>query len=173
MATPSRPPRGRRHPLPPRAHDRAGHDHRHGAHGAGTGRRRRAKCAAGPRRHRRAALATCATLLFVPVVFSLVHGSRVRTQSLDVDRSPSLRMEKHMPTDLGTPIALLHAPLEEGGLIAGGLAFVVIVARTGRPATWRARRSRTWTDDQAIPTVSVLRPSNLRGGNEPDFSRAR
>ena len=36
------------HPLPPGHHDGAGHDHRHGAHGAGPGRRRRTECAAGP-----------------------------------------------------------------------------------------------------------------------------
>ena len=45
--------RSRLHPFPARADDRAGHDHRHGADGAGPGRRRRAKRAAGPRRHRR------------------------------------------------------------------------------------------------------------------------
>ncbi len=48
--------RGRLHPLPPGADDRAGHDHRHGADGAGPGRGRRAERAAGPRRDRRADL---------------------------------------------------------------------------------------------------------------------
>ncbi len=43
------------HALPARHHDGAGDDHRHGADGAGPGRRRRTECAAGPRRHRRPA----------------------------------------------------------------------------------------------------------------------
>ena len=38
--------RGRLHPLPPGADDGARHDHRHGADGAGPGRRRRAERAA-------------------------------------------------------------------------------------------------------------------------------
>ena len=42
-------------PLAPRADDRPGHDHRHGAHGAGPGRWRRAECPAGPRRYWRTA----------------------------------------------------------------------------------------------------------------------
>ncbi len=41
------------HPLPPRADDCFGHDHRHGADGARFGRRRRAECATGPGGHRR------------------------------------------------------------------------------------------------------------------------
>ena len=69
--------RGRRaecrlRPPAPGAHDRAGHDHRHGAHGAGPGRRRRAECAARPRGHRRPAaghrghalLCACILLLY-------------------------------------------------------------------------------------------------------------
>ncbi len=42
-------------PPAPGADDRPGHDHRHGAHGPGPGRRRRAERPAGPRRHRRPA----------------------------------------------------------------------------------------------------------------------
>ncbi len=48
--------RGRVHAVSPGADDRPGHDHRHGADGAGIGRRRRAECAAGPRRDRRSAV---------------------------------------------------------------------------------------------------------------------
>ncbi len=61
------------HALPSGHHDGAGDDDRHGADGAGTGRRRRTECAAGPRRHRRLLLATFGTLTFVPVFFSLMH----------------------------------------------------------------------------------------------------
>ncbi len=43
----------RLHAYSPGADDRAGHDHRHVAHVAGTGRGRRAECSAGPRGHRR------------------------------------------------------------------------------------------------------------------------
>ena len=48
--------RGRRNALSPRLHDGAGHDHRHGADGARTRRRRRTKCTAGSSRDWRPAL---------------------------------------------------------------------------------------------------------------------
>ena len=69
-------PGGRLYPLPSGADDGACHDHRHGADGAGPGRRRRAECAARPRGDRRPAVATVATLFFVPTVFSVyrIHG---------------------------------------------------------------------------------------------------
>ena len=51
--------RSRRHTLSPGLHDRARDDHRHGADGAGTRRRRRAERAAGTRRNRRTALRDC------------------------------------------------------------------------------------------------------------------
>ena len=58
--------RCRLHPLPPGADDGAGDDHRHAADGVCAGRRRRAECAARPRRHRRPAGRHLATLFFVP-----------------------------------------------------------------------------------------------------------
>ena len=64
---------GRLRPLPPGADDGAGDDHRHGADGAWPGRGRRAERAARPRRGRRPDFRNLATLMFVPVVFSMVH----------------------------------------------------------------------------------------------------
>ena len=69
--------RGRLHALPPGAHDGAGHDHRHGADGAG----RSARAASRTRRSAAPSSAACccatvATLVFVPAVFALLHGRR-------------------------------------------------------------------------------------------------
>ena len=91
--------RSRRHAFPSRPDDRAGHDHRHGADGAGPRRRRRAECA----RSGRAVIggllfATCATLLFVPVVFSIVHGRR-RSNLQDHRTARQPIPEKPMPDD--------------------------------------------------------------------------
>ena len=47
---------GRVHAFSPRHHDGAGHDYRHGAHGAGSGRGRRAKRSPGPGGDRRPAV---------------------------------------------------------------------------------------------------------------------
>ena len=60
--------------LPPGADDGAGDDHRHGADGA----ERRAERAARPRGDRRPDLLDVATLVFVPVVFGIVHSRRPR-----------------------------------------------------------------------------------------------
>ena len=60
------------------ADDRAGDDHRHAADVAGPGRRRRAERPARPRRHRRPAPRHARTLLFVPVVYSLLRRGRRR-----------------------------------------------------------------------------------------------
>jgi len=61
-------------PLSPRLHDRAGHDHRHGAHGAGLGDGGEQNAPLGRAVIGGLVFATCATLLFVPVVFSIIHG---------------------------------------------------------------------------------------------------
>ncbi len=69
--------RSRRNPLPSRHDDCARHDHRHDPHGA----RRAAKAASRTRLWAVPSSAACccatvATLIFVPAVFSLLHGRR-------------------------------------------------------------------------------------------------
>ena len=54
----------RLHALPPRADDRARHDHRHVAHVSGLGRGRRTERAAGPRRNRRPDVRHCRDAVF-------------------------------------------------------------------------------------------------------------
>ena len=70
---PSRCARGGRHTAPAGNDDGAGDDHRHGAHGAWPWRRWRAKCAARPRCHRRAAV--CNRRHAVLRSHYLLHGS--------------------------------------------------------------------------------------------------
>ena len=74
--------------LAPRIDDRTGHDHRHGANGAGPGRRRRAKCASGRAVIGGLLLATVATLLFVPAFFSVVHGWLERRRNTPAYAAP-------------------------------------------------------------------------------------
>lgn len=71
-------PGGRLHPLPSGLHDRPGDDHRHAAAGhlPGTERPLGRAVIGG------LILATTATLLFVPVVFSLVHGRQQPTRAV-------------------------------------------------------------------------------------------
>ncbi len=59
--------------------DGAGHDYRHVADVAGSGRRRRAECSIRPRVIGGLAMATFATLFFVPVVYSLLRGKAPET----------------------------------------------------------------------------------------------
>ena len=59
--------------LRPDPDDRDGDDPGHDPHGAGPGRSGRAECAAGPRRDRRAAAATVATLFIVPISYTLLR----------------------------------------------------------------------------------------------------
>ena len=78
-------------PPAPGAYDCVGHDHRHGAHGAGPGRRRRAKRPAGPRCHWRPAAGygghalLCARLLLFhsrPHRAAARAGRRIRCRAL-------------------------------------------------------------------------------------------
>ena len=70
------------HALPAGADDGARHDHRHGADGAGLGEGGEQNAPLGRAVIGGLMFATCATLFFVPAVFSLVHGQRAaRTQA--------------------------------------------------------------------------------------------
>ena len=77
--------RGRRHPLPPGADDGAGHDHRHGADGAGLGEGGEQNAPLGRAVIGGLMFATFATLFFVPAVFALVRG-RVRGRARLVEQ---------------------------------------------------------------------------------------
>ncbi len=113
--------------------------------------------------------ATVATLIFVPVVFSLAHKqgrqSRIRSR-----RSP-----RPMSDPTARPASSAGSRL--AGVIAGAGAVVLVV--TG---IWRRDKSsaklQDWTDDQAIPTVAIvalnakpgvasLEPAGPAGGQSP------
>ena len=66
----------RLHPFPPCLHDGPGHDHRHAADGAGLGDGGEQNAPLGRAVIGGLIFATSATLLFVPVVFSIIHGRR-------------------------------------------------------------------------------------------------
>jgi hypothetical protein len=68
------------HEISSSANDSFGDDHWNSADGARTRRRRRAECASGPAVIGGLLFATVATLLFVPTLFSLLHGRKTRKQ---------------------------------------------------------------------------------------------
>jgi hypothetical protein len=77
---------GRSHATASCVDDRTRHDHRHGADGARSRRRRRTKCAPRSRGHRRSVTRDCRDTFFVPVVFSVIrHKMRPRKIEDDVD----------------------------------------------------------------------------------------
>ena len=83
--------RSRLRPIPPGIDDRACHDHRDGADGTWAWRGWRAERPARSRRGRcELIFATIATLMFVPVVFSIVHG-RDSKRHAPAHRNPSCR----------------------------------------------------------------------------------
>ena len=130
----------RLHAVPAGADDGARDDHRHGADGARPRRRRRAERAARPRGHRRPALATVATLFFVPSVFALLHG---------IGRSSAHAESASQDSESSTPYTV--------GLAGRRLAAPRAVARRSRSgASPRARErwptSRSETRELAVPT---------------------
>ena len=69
-----------------------------------------------------------------------------------------------MPTDTETPEQRLIRRLKIGGAIAGGVALAIVVA--GLASRYLvARAVAHWTDEQTIPTVSVILPTPSRGAN--------
>ena len=85
--------RGRLHPLPPGADDRAGDDHRHGADGARPGRGRRAERAARPRGDRR------------PDLRDLRHPD-VRARDLQHGTQETGRQSRRLIGDIAWPLNL-------------------------------------------------------------------
>ncbi|HEY0265157.1 MAG TPA: efflux RND transporter permease subunit, partial [Rhizomicrobium sp.] len=127
--------------------------------------------------------ATCATLLFVPVVFSILHDRKRRrkppSQKTRPLASPIRELEKRMPDKNpdASPTTTGHreptreemlrheAPpgLQRWGLIA--IVVLAVIAVAG--IAWRLYErhvTRSWTDDQVVQTVQVIRvPPTGRG----------
>ena len=118
--------------------------------------------------------ATVATLLFVPVVFSIIHGRHAAAPGQKARRPPSL--ERLMPdknpdagpdhgASAGTAAAFNAARAEALGQDCarrggGRSRWWASAGGCGRPISTAA-----WTDDQAIPTVQIIKPeTNMKGG---------
>ena len=86
----------RLHPFPPGADDGAGHDHRHAPMALGLGEGGEQNAPLGRAVIGGLVFATCATLLFVPVVFSIMHGRRA-AKPRQGPQSPRTGPERLMP----------------------------------------------------------------------------
>jgi RND family efflux transporter MFP subunit len=66
----------------------------------------------------------------------------------------------------------LHTPpprrLRLAGIIAGIVVLAIVVAGVATRAN-ESRKLREWTDDQAVPTVSVVAPETGQGGGDLDL----
>ena len=156
------------HPLPPGPHDRACDDHRHGAHGAGARRRRRAERAARPRGDRRPDLRHRRHL---DVRAGWCSASSMAQRRRRANRPnpwiDTLRKNAPMPADApasrppGTP-----APRRRGLALAGLIALIIAagVVVTGIVnRSHQTSETRGWTRAQAIPAVSVVSPTTSAG----------
>ena len=118
--------------------------------------------------------ATCATLMFVPVVFSIVHG-RARGQGRArrrraVRRSLCLTRSRCRTADAGPAghAAPHHAARPEvlGPVAPWSLAIVIAVVGIGLRCYNEPRHRRNWTEDQAVPTVQVIKLKGAKAGGD-------
>ncbi len=84
--------------------------------------------------------ATVATLMFVPVVFSMVHRKQ--------GAKAAAHRRRRMPTEHNSPVS--RRKLGIFG-IAAGIAAVLVVVSGIRAREDSSARLREWTDNQAIP----------------------
>ena len=95
--------------------------------------------------------ATIATLMFVPVVFSMVH----KMQGVKAHDGSAPHWRSRMPTESRSPVS--RRRLGIFGLVASIVAVLVVV--TGiRAREDTEAKLQEWTDNQAIPTVAVVLP---------------
>src|SRR6185295_3593101 len=98
--------------------------------------------------------ATVATLMFVPVLFSMVHARSARASVV----SSGSVVEKAMSSDTD-PRGARSRRFRNAGVGAGAVLLVVVaVGIASRVAS--DTRVRDWTGEQAIPTVAVVKPSS-------------
>ena len=136
--------RSRRHPLPSGADDGAGHDHRHGADGAGPGRGRRAERAAGPRRDRRPVLRD----LRHPVLCSrpVCAGARAR-RAQPGEKEMRLSPEND---EIAMKRRIRH-------IVIGAAILLGVVLLFGAYSRYvEASDVRDWTRESQIPTVTLI-----------------
>ena len=100
-------------------------------------------------------VATVATLLFVPVVFSIAHAKRAHEPNFEPDTGSQRRTRLAKATP-GREV-LHHRPdaVAEAGRAGRGRAVAVVVGAglTDPPTHWPSQSLKSWTDAQAIPTV--------------------
>ena len=92
--------------------------------------------------------ATIATLMFVPVVFSMVH----KTQGAKA----AAHRRSRMPTEPRPPVSRRKLGLFG---VAALIGAALIVATGIRAREDSSVKLREWTDDQAMPTVAVALPN--------------
>ena len=112
--------------------------------------------------------ATCATLMFVPVVFSIVHG---RKPQQSAHAPPTPNPEKPMPDDQRHAAATHRASALEArraSLPPASPSLVIVVAASSARVT-RTSSVAAWTDEQALPDgerhqprASAARPATSR-----------
>src|SRR5437867_5086471 len=147
--------RGRLHPIPPCAHDRAGHDHRHGADGARARGRWRAERAVGTRRHRRSAVRHRRHPRLRAVgVRSAAWATLVRGLVMTTD--PASEVVTTLPDEHRRSLGVRPALLV-------GLAVVAAILGLGIYSGVRARSEadatlKQTTADAAVSVVSVVSP---------------
>ncbi len=114
--------------------------------------------------------ATFATLMFVPVVFSMVHKKQGAKAAAPSETS-------HVPTEPRPPVS--RRKLGIFGVVALIAAGLVVV--TGiRAREEQGSKLKEWTDDQAVPTRRgdparrprrSIPPSTCRAGSRPITAR--
>ena len=98
--------------------------------------------------------ATFATLLFVPVVFSIIHARHGRASC------PGSRLGRARPCRSEYPAfprcpRVARVALRVAGVIARRWSPSASWSAASRCAHVEARKLKTWTDAQAIPTVNA------------------
>src|SRR6185503_2769020 len=149
--------RGRGHPLPSGADDRARHDHRHDPHGPRLGRRRRAERPSGPGGHRRP---------------HLRHHRHPRLRPRGLQSPPRPAAARPAPDSrAGRVRGSRGVWLLALGAVALGLAiYAGLHDRRGADAALQRA-----TREAAVPTVAVIHPSASSPSDElvlPGTARA-
>src|SRR5690349_9580131 len=90
------------------------------------------------------------------------RAARVSLERLMPDTNPDARPNDPVPAELlrhETPPGLKH-----WGKITLVAAVAIAVVGIGW-RWWQAHNTEAWTDDQAVPTVQIIKPeTNLKGG---------